>query len=372
MKKIYVIVLAIAMFRVMAAEAVEFQLAAGGAESVAVTPDGRVLQWGKQGGPLPVPLMGIDHVTAVAVGHEHILALKNDGTVWAWGSNDYGQLGDTTAIPHDRPVQVYGMTGAVAVAAGSFHSYALKNDGTIWAWGDNRNGQLGDGSRNNRRTPVLVENFLDVQSIAAGSTHLLVLRKDGTVCSWGLSAAVGSDGRIQNTFLGKPEPICLKEFSGVASIAAGGNASYAVKLDGTLWAWGASVCGDARAFVDDQFQRPILDRVKKVSAGALHTLILRDDGSLWACGSNDAGQLGTGDLVTSNPSTGLQRDPAEIRAIFNVTDMAAGYRHSLAKNEGGLFWSWGDNSQGQLATGDHTSRSTPAVIWDGTGELSNH
>src|SRR5665213_1602411 len=93
-------------------------------------------------------------VVSIAAGASHSLALKNDGTVWAWGDNGAGELGDGTTTQRNTPLQVSGLTGVVAVAAGHFHSLAVKSDGTVWAWGDNNSGDLGDGTTTQRDTPV--------------------------------------------------------------------------------------------------------------------------------------------------------------------------------------------------------------------------
>ena len=113
------------------------------------------------------------------------LAVKKDGTVWAWGDNYFGQLGDGTTQRRDTPVKVSGLAGVAAVAAGSGHSLAVKKDGTVWAWGSNVSGELGDGTTQNRRTPVPVSGLTDVVAVAAGYHHSLALKSDGSVWMWG-------------------------------------------------------------------------------------------------------------------------------------------------------------------------------------------
>ena len=126
-------------------------------------------------------------VVALAAGQYYSLALKSDGTVWAWGFNTYGELGDGTTTNRFSPVQVSGLTDVVAVAAGLSHGLALKSDGTVWAWGPNSNGQLGDGTTTNRSSPVRVSGLTGVVAVAGGQYHSLALKYDGTVVAWGLN-----------------------------------------------------------------------------------------------------------------------------------------------------------------------------------------
>jgi len=171
-------------------------LAAGGTHSLALRADGTVWAWGwNDQGQLgdgtdtdrhtPVRVRGLTDVVAVAAGRAHSLALRADGTVWAWGSNEDGELGDGTDTDRHTPVKVPGLSDVVAVAARDWHSLALRADGTVWAWGNNRFGQLGDGTDTDRHTPVKVPGLTDVVAVAAGEYHSLALRADGTVWAWG-------------------------------------------------------------------------------------------------------------------------------------------------------------------------------------------
>ncbi|MGO4375338.1 RCC1 domain-containing protein, partial [Paenibacillus sp. MCAF20] len=199
----------------------------------------------------PVQVQGLGSVVDVAAGHLHSVALKSDGTVWAWGSNELGQNGvpggliiydgPYTTPYRDTPVQVQGLDSVVAIAAGYSHSLALKSDGTVWAWGYNSSGQLGDASTTTRYTPVQVTNLGSVSAIASGDSHTLAMQSDGTVWSWGhnYSGQLGDGSTTSSS-----SPVQVSELDSVSSISTNdGSHSLAVKSDGTVWAWGDNYSG---------------------------------------------------------------------------------------------------------------------------------
>src|SRR5207237_1361854 len=147
---------------------------------------------------VPVRVRGLWGVTAISAGEVWSLALRADGTVWAWGDNSWGQLAnDQVGVPSPTPVRVRGLAGMVAVAAGYAHGLALGRDGTVWAWGDDEVGQLGDGGAyGSRPTPGRVAVLAGVTAVATGSafgsSHSLALEADGSVWAWGNN----SDGQL--------------------------------------------------------------------------------------------------------------------------------------------------------------------------------
>ena len=179
--------------------------------------------------------------TSISAGYAHTVALKQDGTVWAWGGNDYGQLGDGTQTDSLTPVQVRGLYNVTAIAAGGYHTVALKQDGTVWAWGDNTYGELGDGTQTDRLTPVQVSGLsTNVTAIAAGYLHTVAQKLDGTAWTWGsnYNGQLG-DGKQTDRYT----PVQVSGLSNVIAIAAGSAHATALKQDGTVWGWGWDFAG---------------------------------------------------------------------------------------------------------------------------------
>ena len=295
-------------------------IATGYYHTLALKDDGTLWAWGVNGnGQLgdgtegnlkmtPVPVSDLTGVTTVAAGCVHTVALKNDGTVWAWGWNGLGQLGDGTENnQRATPVQVSGITGVTAVAGGQAHSVALKNDGTVWAWGDNEYGQLGDGTTTNRLTPVQVSGLTDVTAVSVGGgCHSIALKNDGTVWAWGQNAFGGlGDGTENNQ---RTTPVQVNGLTGVIALAAGISYSVALKNDGTVWAWGWNGKGQLGDGTTTKRTTPVqvsdLTGVTAVAAGGSHCVALKNDGTLWAWGYNHHGQLGDG--TTTDRTTPVQ------------------------------------------------------------------
>jgi alpha-tubulin suppressor-like RCC1 family protein len=180
-------------------------------------------------------------VVELSVGYYHWLALRGDGSVWSWGNNDYGQLGDGSDLGRSTPRQVPGLSGVVAISAGIYDSLALRDDGTVWSWGYNGQGQLGDGTITHRSTPVQVPGLRGVTAVSAASSfYSLALRDDGTVWTWGANA-LGQLG--DGTRTSRPTPGQVPGLSGVVALSAGFLHVLALHGNGSVWTWGYNVYG---------------------------------------------------------------------------------------------------------------------------------
>jgi alpha-tubulin suppressor-like RCC1 family protein len=332
-------------------------------------------------------------IVQIAAGDNHTLALKNDGTIWAWGDNTYGQLGNGSgAANSDRPVQVARLTGVIAIAAGGSHSIALKSDGTVWTWGANNNGQLSIGTTSNPSLiPVQVTLYAPVTQIAAGANHCIALQNDGTIWLWGSDGS----GQLGNNSGDQNEPARLVQFSNVIQIAAGGNNSLAQTKDGNYWAWGAintqgpvkisglsnvtqfSLNGVYPLILKNDgtlwyltnsgglqvVQASGISNVVAVSSSANFDLVARKDGTVWSLGVNYDGDLGNGTATSTSGWNWVQA-----KGVSNVVQaptgaphfiLAAGAQHSIALESDGKLWSWGDNEYGQLSLRSPEDQSRP-------------
>ena len=304
----------------------------------------------------PVKVSGLTGVTAISVGFYHTVALKSDGTVWAWGYNGCGQLGDGTTTDRPTPVQVSGLIDVTSISAGGCHTLALKNDGTVWAWGLNYKGELGDGTKTDRLTPVQVSGLTGVTAISVGSAHTLALKSDGTVWGWG-DNEIGQLG--DGTTTDRLTPVKVNGLTGVTAISAGAWHIVALKRDGTVWAWGKNGNGQLGDGTTTYMPTPVqvsgLTGVTAISAGFKYTVALKNDGTVWAWGWNGSGQLGDG--TTTDRST-----PVQVSDLTGVTAISAGSYHTVALKRDGTVWAWGLNGSGQLGDGTTTDRATPVQV----------
>ena len=271
----------------------------------------------------------------------HTLAVRFDGSVWGWGLDDSGQLGTGSAtaslVGRTLPVRAAVAGVFTRVAAGVGHSLALKSDGTVWAWGDNSSGQLGDGTTTRRLLAVPVAALSNVIAIGAQSDSSFALKSDQTVWSWGSGIFCG----------GGNTPMPLPGFIGMTAIAAGANFVLGLKNDGTVWACGDNLYGQLGdgTTVDraNAVQVAGLANVIAVAAAVAYSLALKTDGTVWAWGNNYSGQLGDGTTLS-------RTTPAQVIGLTGVAAISAGTDHALALKPDGSVYAWGGNTYGQLGT----------------------
>lgn len=304
-------------------------------------------------------------IKAIGVTSTATAAVRVDGHVVTWGQDDYEQLGHelpsttcTSLETADRPTprEVSGLTDVVSVDGGLFHFLALKADQTVWGWGQNTDGQLGNDATQDTGTPVQASGLTGVTMISAGQNHSLAVKSDGSLWSWGsnnwsqLGVACCGNRLTPEQVTGVSAPI---------AIAAGWNTSYAVLADGSVVVWGAIPSGlvpGAGMVSSTPLNVPGLSAIKSIIAGATATYALGEDGRLWSWGQNQFGQLGDGSTTTRNT-------PGLVPNLPAIRSASASHYHVLAVADDGSVWSWGRNESGEvgdLTTGD--DRLTPMVV----------
>jgi alpha-tubulin suppressor-like RCC1 family protein len=343
----------------------------------------------------PVPVVGVGKagyltgMAGVSVGGTHILAFNiSPGNVYAWGNNGDGQLGNNSEASTSTPVQVIKasdstpLSGVTAVSAGGSHSLALRNDGTVWAWGSNDDGKLGVATADNpQHTAVQVTSLTTAVTkvAAAGGGHSLALLDniDKTVMSWGRNTS-GQLGRSTTT-TATPGTVVKEtgDLTNVTDIAAGRSHSLFLLEGGTVWACGYNFVGELgdgtttnRNYAVQVLKAngtPLTGAIA-VAAGSDHSLALKSDGTVWAWGLNNYGQLGNGAPLTGST---LQTSTVAVQVLINATTALSNIEkivaignHNLAVDGSGLLWVWGYNSYGELGLEDDdaTNRNYATMV----------
>jgi alpha-tubulin suppressor-like RCC1 family protein len=306
-------------------------------------------------------------------------------SLWAWGYNQAGELGDGTNVNKAYPNQINTATDWKSVSAGHAHTLALKKDGSLWAWGQNGFGELGDGTTTNRPTPIKIGTGTDWKQISVGNLHSLAIKNDGSLWAWGYNE-VGSlgDGTVSNRLT----PTRIGTGTDWKQISVYAYTSMAIKTDGSLWAWGSNQSGQfGNGTLTSQISPTRIGtgtNWKQISLGFDYAVALKTDGSLWAWGDNASGQLGTGTLTNQQTTTrigtgtdwqqisagydavlaiktdgtlwvwggqGNTKAPIKVDNSTNWQQMSAGSTHCLALKTDGTLWAWGNAGFGEDGTG---------------------
>lgn len=304
--------------------------------------------------------MNLSGFVKFAVGDYHVLAIKSDGTLWGWGQNFMGQLGDGTLIDRNSPVQIGTDTNWAEIATGRRHSTAIKTDGTLWAWGYNGDGDLGVGNTNTYLSPVQVGVDSDWSAISMGYYHSIALKTNGTLWSWGWNEF----GQLGNgTTVSQTVPIQVGTSQSWLMAQGGNGHTIALKNDGSLWGWGWNSFGQLGdgTTVDQLLPTPIGTGTvwSSIAVGLAHTLALDTSGVVWSCGLNNTGQLGYG-AINSNPNTSL----IPIALSNSITSMSSGSHHNSLIDADSNILSFGSNTSGQFGNGTTTSNSSPLKYID--------
>jgi len=350
------------------------QVACGQSFTAATKTDGTLWTWGFNGtgqlgdstqasrsSPVQTIALGTNW-KQVSAGSIHTVAVQADGTLWTWGRNNLGQLGDSTQTDRSIPIQtIVGGTNWNQVACGGNFTSAITKDGTLWTWGDNVWGQLGDSSNNStvpaRSFPVQTIAFgTNWQQVACGQNFTSAIKNDGTLWTWGLN----SSGQLgDNTATSKSSPIqTLASSNNWQQVSMGYNFTSAIKTDGTLWTWGLNSNGKLGDSTTTSRSQPVQTIAggtnwKQVACGQLFTAAIKTDGTLWTWGNNTYGKLG------DNTRTSRSSPVQTIALGTDWQQVAGGYQHTSAIKTDGTLWTWGFNNSGELGDNTATYKSSP-------------
>ncbi len=311
---------------------------------------------------------GVTPTAIAAVGFLYSLAIGSNGDLYAWGDNNVGQLGDGTGVEKNSPemITLAPDVTPTALAAGYEHSLAIGSDGNLYGWGDNFEGDLGDNSGVAHLSPVLITLAPGVSptAIAAGGDDSFAIGSNGALYAWGYNS-YGDLGDGSTTERYSPEVITLAPGVSPVAIAAGqNNDTFAIGSNGALYAWGFNSFGDlGDGSTTERYSPEVITLAPGVSPVAIaagqsnDTFAIGSNGALYAWGANDGGSLGDGTAIEHNSPEVITLAPG-----VSVATVAAGNNHCLAIGSDGNLYVWGVNNSGGLGDGTNTDRPSPELI----------
>ncbi len=328
---------------------------------------------------------------SIASGNSFTMAIAKDGTLWSWGDNFYGQLGDGTKINRSYPKKISGISDVIKVSCGEKHVIALKKDGTVWTWGKNYDGELGNCNiQRNTTIPVKVKVLKNIVDIAGGSSHSLALSKYGTIWGWGRNI----EGQLASIAFNKTNtPKAIKNLPKIKYISSKYEYSMAISTDGKVFAWGdnsgASI-EDNKPITITYFKNVVaintlkseaifllkdgtvwryvyknnsvqvekienLSNIKNISGGADHIIALKKDGTVWTYGT-----ITSIFLVTSSENENISAN--QVNGLKDIVSIGAGNESNFAINKNNTILAWGSNCSGQLGLNTALTENLPIKI----------
>lgn len=293
------------------------------------------------------------NIVAVDSGAYASFALASDGTVWAWGNNVNGQMGDAAKERFEAPFKIPGLMSVKAISSDGTHTVVLKEDGSVWASGKNDHGQLGDGTTTARTGFVQCKGLGNIIAISANDDMALALKNDGTVWVWGYYAY----GSAADKNVATPEQV--GGLAGIRSISAGNWHYLVVDSNGDVWGWGNNMnsqLGKGPANVPTPIKLGIAG-VKQAAAGYQYNLFLKNDGTVWGMGWNNGGSLGTGGSGSGSDT------PVQVPGLSGIAQIAATSESATALKDDGTVYIWGTKNPAAIILGKTgTAISTPTAL----------